>query len=311
MNRSAIVRVAPGEPLEPAAAAAAAAILGCDDPARHPDYEVKRPDGNIFRVGLVEEIVFRSVLAPIAGRARVVAVLEPERMSDEAANLLLKTLEEPPPSLHMIFVTARPFDLPATIRSRCRVVEARRSDWESPLLAAGMDPADARRLAFLAGSGWRAEALIEDAERLDVLEAWARLPGSLTTTPASCLSLPGPVERLLTAPSGDEETRRRQRRERTDELLHGLSVLAWFYREVLARSVGARLAEPLVEGSSLSDDSAKSAATGIARSIGVAGALDAIRHIRAAREAILANGSARLALEALLLRLGGLGVDSE
>ena len=306
MIRSTILRVPAGDSLEAAARCSGAEILGVADPAAHPDYEEYRPDGNVFRVPLVEQLVFRSVLAPAAGTRRVFAVLEPERMSDEAANLLLKTLEEPPPSLHLLFVTSRPFELPATVRSRCRLESTPRADREAALRAEGLDDGEARRLAFLAGSAEGVRRLSADPHARELLEAWAALPGQLGALPAACLDVPAALERVVSfTPSGDEEARRRQRRERTDDLLAGLSVLAYAYREVLARSLGAPLDVPQVEA-----DPAAPVTTRLADVIGAEGALAALGHITAARDAILANGTARLALEALFVRLGALAWTS-
>jgi DNA polymerase-3 subunit delta' len=300
--RSRILCVAPGDELEPVACDAATGILGVDEPIGHPDFEVFRPDGNIFRVALVEELVFRSVLAPVAGSHRVFAVLEPERMSGAAANLLLKTLEEPPPSLHMLFVTRRLFDLPATIRSRCAVTVIAPGDRESLLLSAGIEPSEARRLAFLAGTCQRATRLASEESARQLLDAWVRHPGAVSGLPSACLALPRAIDDAISSqPSGDEEDRRRQRRERTDDVLAGLSVWGWLYREVLARALGARLVDPAVEA-----DPKAPMASLLAKSLGIEGALSALSHLNTAREAILANGSVRLALEALCLRLGAL-----
>jgi DNA polymerase-3 subunit delta' len=44
-------------------------------------------------------------------------------MNDQAANALLKTLEEPEPTTHLILTTTNPTALPATIRSRCQTIQ--------------------------------------------------------------------------------------------------------------------------------------------------------------------------------------------
>jgi DNA polymerase III delta subunit-like protein len=301
--RSAIVRVPPGDELEPVAESVAARVLGVERPSTHPDFELYRPDGNIFRVGLVSELVFRSVLSPAAGDKRVVAVLEPERMNEAGANLLLKVLEEPPPSLHIFFVTSRPYDLAATVRSRCVLLDAPAADRESVFAAEGVPPAQARRLSFLVSSSRRAGRVARDLAQRELLEAWVQLPGQVGSLPADCLALPEPIARLVSSsPSGDEDERRRQRRERTDDLLAGLEIVASLYREVLARAVGASVPDPTVE-----EDSAAPVATRLVALLGVPGALEGLRHVVGARDAILANGSVRLVLEALALRLGALG----
>ena len=50
-------------------------------------------------------------------------LLEAERLNEESANKLLKTLEEPPASTTMVLVTSSPDDLLDTIRSRCQRID--------------------------------------------------------------------------------------------------------------------------------------------------------------------------------------------
>ncbi|MSS70379.1 MAG: DNA polymerase III subunit delta' [Candidatus Latescibacteria bacterium] len=59
------------------------------------------------------------------GRCRVAILLETERMRQETANALLKTLEEPLPDTLLILVTSRPNALLPTIRSRCQQLRLR------------------------------------------------------------------------------------------------------------------------------------------------------------------------------------------
>jgi DNA polymerase III subunit delta' len=64
---------------------------------------------------LSEQAQFR----PYEGRRRVFIIDEAEWMLEPAANSLLKTLEEPPPTSLVILVTSKPYSLIETIRSRC------------------------------------------------------------------------------------------------------------------------------------------------------------------------------------------------
>lgn len=59
------------------------------------------------------------------GRAKVVVIQPAEAMNANAANALLKSLEEPPPDTFFILVSHRPQTLPATIRSRCQQLALR------------------------------------------------------------------------------------------------------------------------------------------------------------------------------------------
>jgi DNA polymerase-3 subunit delta' len=57
-------------------------------------------------------------------RAKVAVIAPAERMNAAAANALLKTLEEPPPGTYVILVSDQPGRVPATLRSRCRMLAA-------------------------------------------------------------------------------------------------------------------------------------------------------------------------------------------
>jgi DNA polymerase-3 subunit gamma/tau len=58
--------------------------------------------------------------APVGGRSKVVILDEAHQLTDEAANALLKTLEEPPPGVVFVLATTKPEDLVDTIRSRAQ-----------------------------------------------------------------------------------------------------------------------------------------------------------------------------------------------
>jgi DNA polymerase-3 subunit delta' len=59
---------------------------------------------------------------PIEGKARVFIVDDADKLNDASANALLKVLEEPPGTSHLILITARPAMLLTTIRSRCQTI---------------------------------------------------------------------------------------------------------------------------------------------------------------------------------------------
>jgi DNA polymerase-3 subunit delta' len=90
------------------------------DGETHSDVKTIRPDGNYLKIAqaraLAEEIQFR----PREGRRRFVIIDEAERLREEAANALLKTLEEPPADATIILITSRPAGLLQTILSRAQ-----------------------------------------------------------------------------------------------------------------------------------------------------------------------------------------------
>jgi DNA polymerase-3 subunit delta' len=94
-----------------------------DDPlvfSSHPDFLTFAPDGplrqlTIQQMRLLKE---RAPLKPLKGSRRVFLIDSIDRANEQAANSLLKTLEEPPPHLILIMTARNPYDLLPTIRSR-------------------------------------------------------------------------------------------------------------------------------------------------------------------------------------------------
>jgi len=90
----------------------------------HPDYSVVQPeeDGRIIQVDQIRALcAFLGYTAQYGGYK--IALLEPaDRLNVNAANSLLKTLEEPPGNSLLLLVTAQPARLPATVRSRCQKI---------------------------------------------------------------------------------------------------------------------------------------------------------------------------------------------
>ncbi len=93
----------------------------------HPDLFIARvPDDKTqIPVDTIRELCGGLQLTPSLGRHRVGLIEPAERMNRNAANALLKTLEEPSPGTWLILVSDRPDDLPATVRSRCQQLALR------------------------------------------------------------------------------------------------------------------------------------------------------------------------------------------
>jgi len=86
----------------------------------HPDIFLVEAEGHFIRIGAIREILAQMTFRPMEGKKRVYVIDNADRMNEEAANALLKTLEEPSPANILILVTAKPYTLPSTIISRCR-----------------------------------------------------------------------------------------------------------------------------------------------------------------------------------------------
>src|SRR5260370_5749535 len=90
--------------------------------SEHADVAMVRPFKQIIRVKPMRELEREANFRPFEGAARVFVVEDADYMNDQAANALLKTLEEPPPSSHLVLTTSNPTALLATIRSRCQII---------------------------------------------------------------------------------------------------------------------------------------------------------------------------------------------
>ncbi len=88
--------------------------------AAHPDVLTFVPDGPLQTIGIEQALKLReqSRFPPSSGPRRVFILDQSDHANLEAANALLKTLEEPAPSLTIVLTASNPFLLPATIRSR-------------------------------------------------------------------------------------------------------------------------------------------------------------------------------------------------
>ena len=86
----------------------------------HPDIFFIEAEGQFIRINAIRDIQEQMTFKPMEGRRRVFVIDNADKMNDQAANALLKTLEEPSPANILILVTAKPYTLPSTIISRCR-----------------------------------------------------------------------------------------------------------------------------------------------------------------------------------------------
>jgi DNA polymerase-3 subunit delta' len=86
----------------------------------HPDFLTFPPDGPLRQITIAQMRLLkeRAALKPLRGAWRVFLIDAIDRANEQAANSLLKTLEEPPPHLILILTASNPYDLLPTIRSR-------------------------------------------------------------------------------------------------------------------------------------------------------------------------------------------------
>jgi DNA polymerase-3 subunit delta' len=142
--------------------------LACQKVAKgtHPDVRLILGEGagGAIKISQVRALQREAILAPHEGHRRVYILRQFDRASLEAANSLLKTLEEPPPHTVLILTATLADALPPTIVSRCQAFALRplpRAEVEAALVAHwDVEPETARRLARLSHGrlGWAVRA---------------------------------------------------------------------------------------------------------------------------------------------------------
>jgi DNA polymerase-3 subunit delta' len=149
----------------------------------HADVAVIVPEGLSLGVEVAREIVVRTSRRPTHSRWQVTVIEDADRMTDQAANALLKAIEEPPPSGVVLLCAPSLEDVLPTIRSRCRhvalVTPSARAVAEL-LQRDGVDPAMAAFAAQAAqGHIGRAKRLAGDEDTRKERREVLALPGSL------------------------------------------------------------------------------------------------------------------------------------
>jgi DNA polymerase-3 subunit delta' len=315
----------PGVGKRTAAFAFAAALLGDERRVAsrsHPDLYLLEPLGEMIRIDDVRALRHDLHMRPFEGDRRVYLVLDADRMNDEAADALLKDLEEPPPYAIIVLVAGELGPLPPTILSRCQLVPFRRlseravREWIAAQ-APELSEEEARVLSRAsAGRLDRARRLLDTdaAARRDALIAAARSvylePGFDPGAAAGVLlgvaaergeeareSEQALVDTLdLTARDAEQRVRRAQRGAEREEVLAGLESLEAWYRDLVVAAAGA---EDAVVHADRLDDLREDAAAGAAE--GAVGAAEAVREAWRVLEEFNLNPS--LALEALFVRV--------
>ncbi len=245
----------------------------------HPDLVAVEPEGrSAITVEQARHAVSQASLAPLVAARKVFLFEEGGAMNDEAANALLKTLEEPTPTTVFVIVAEAEDDLPDTVASRCRTIVFGRvpeSEVEGGLVARGIEPAQAERAARIAGGRpGLAIALATRPEVAHFRQAWLSVPMRVSEHPGDAYVLADEVtaacEPLLTALREDQAERtaaaeeggsagralrerheRELRRATASLYVSGLEILAGFYRDAAAAQFGAPVRNPDVPATAL------------------------------------------------------------
>jgi DNA polymerase-3 subunit delta' len=253
------------------AVAFASELLGGDprvERRSHPDLYLLEPLGDQIRIDAVREMRRDLHMRPFEAQRRVYLVFGAHLLNDEAADALLKDLEEPPGYAVIVLVADEVGPLPETIRSRCQAVPFRRlseravreavrvkapelSEEEVASIArvaSGrldraerlLDPAAARRREVLLET---ARSVYTDEEFDPARAARALLDAARERSAEAKEREEAAIEELdLPAREADQRVRRAGRGAEREELLASLEELASWYRDLVAAAAGAEKA---------------------------------------------------------------------
>ena len=293
----------------------------------HPDLTWVAPSGahEMLRRDVQETVVAAAAHTPFESRHRVFVLERADTMNDEAANALLKTLEEPPPYVVLLLLTDNPSQVLPTISSRCQPVRfdpLPAAQLAERLQARGIDPDTATACARLSlGDGERAMTLALTPELRAAAEAFARAPlhgrahaerawlpllqqargagGAARKEVEAALAeelefLPRKEHRRRET-EFTERARRADRRAMTGTLDHALQLIGLWYRDLACMAAGA---DELVHHTDRLDALRTDAA--LRDAVAWRGAVALVDDTRAR---LALNVSEELALEALAYRL--------
>lgn len=178
----------------------------------HPDVTLIRTELLSIRVAEIRELVRRAAMSPTTGRWQVMVVEDADRLTEQAADALLKSIEEPAARTVWVLCAPTVEDVVPTIRSRCRLLVLRTPPTEAvaEMLETrdGIDP-DLAGFAARAAQGHigRARALARDERVRERRAAVLAVPFELRDLGA-----------CMTAAAGLVDAAREEARETTAEV---------------------------------------------------------------------------------------------
>jgi DNA polymerase-3 subunit delta' len=283
----------------------------------HPDLYVLEPLGDQIRIDPIRDLRRDLHMRPFEADRRVYLVLRAHLMNEDAADALLKDLEEPPPYAVIVLVADELGLLPPTIRSRCQLVPFRRLSQRAIkafLSSRGVEGEPLDALARVAAgrldraerlldaqAGERRDGLIELARSVyrdpgfDPAKASRRVSDFAQERAARARAEAEQETTDETAREIEQRSRRAGRGAEREEILDALDLFSGWYRDLMVVAAGAG-------GSVLNSDRlAELAADGIPeRGPAAERAAETVREVWRSFEFNVQHG---LALEALFVRL--------
>lgn len=242
----------------------------------------------LLLVDQMRQIEREANFRPFEGKARVFLVDDADKLNEPSSNALLKVLEEPPRTTHIILITSRPAVLLPTIRSRCQGIRfspLTAAEIEQHLLQNKLAASAEARLRARAANGSIGRALTGDLESFQ-----ERREAMLQVLTAVAVS--GDSSRLLRLAEEMNEARHKEEYE------FGLDLLEALIRDALMLSLG-------INSRQLTNEDLLPQLTKIAQRINGPSATLWISKIEELREQLTVNINRKPATDALFLSMAG------
>lgn len=255
-------------------------------PPVHPDVSIVEPEGRFIKTEQIRSLQGTMYARPAEGRVRVAIIDGADRMNPESGNRLLKLLEEPPSYAVIILLTSNTAGVLPTILSRCQIVNFPPVPPEAVAQVlermAGLDSQQARLFAALSGgSVGQAVRLSQDPAAAAQREETAALLGRLRSQ--DDFDLLAEAEAL------------EKQKDELDQRLDWL--LIWLRDALLVAKTGS---DALVLNADRLQEVRR-----LAGQFGAESLLFMLGTVVETRRHIQRNANLRLALDLMMLRLGG------
>lgn len=249
----------------------------------HPDVLLAEPQGNSLKIDQMRECQREISFKTWEGRYKVLILDGADKLTPEASNSLLKTLEEPPPATIIILISTNPFSIFPTLLSRCQMIRfgllERKEVAEILKQKRSLEETQAKFLASLCG-GKVGKALSLDMDRVQDLrrQAWELL---IPKEGVSAVSFLKKAREL----SKDKE-----------EMEGVLSQVSSLSRDLVVLACGGKV-------SLLINEDMVSNLFDVARSLGSSRALKVWEVVEQTQGLLRQNVNGQLALESMLIKI--------
>jgi DNA polymerase-3 subunit delta' len=248
----------------------------------HPDVQVVEPEGATLKIDQIRTLEADAAMRPYEGRRKVFILQDADKITEQAANALLKTLEEPPGWTVLVLLASTPSSLPLTIVSRCQIVifsTIGPDALEAYLVARGIGQDQARLIVSCSG-GSIGRALRQ---------------GTAAMASSRDLFLAGLERGFRDGPSALIDLAEREAKDR-EGLRHDLECLSAWVRDLMIAKVSGR--RDWLINQDRREEIARQA-----EGLPLNAILDALRIVHGAMDGLTRSANPRLSLEDLLLQL--------